>query len=137
MDTRSQDDGGCPLNRRGALGLVILLVAMLMSACGSFHPRPMSEVPFLARTVSQEKGKGRVTVAVPTGAESTQLFGVPLATKGIQPVWLRIENHDTVRISRINGIFAPPPGRMPLMLAGDHCLRLPLHAPPSAPRQPA
>src|SRR5215470_8889220 len=34
-----------------------------------------------------------------------------------------------VRIGRINGIFAPPPGRMPLMLAGDHCLRIPLHAP--------
>jgi hypothetical protein len=69
---------------------------MLMSGCGSFHPRPMSEVPFMERTVSQEKGKVRVTVAVPTAEESTQLFGVPLATKGIQPVWLRIENHDTV-----------------------------------------
>jgi hypothetical protein len=56
----------------------------------------MSEVPFMARAVSQEKGKVRVTVAVPTAEEGAQLFGVPVAAKGIQPVWLRIENHDTV-----------------------------------------
>src|SRR5262249_4607954 len=35
------------------------------------------------------------------------------------------------RIGRINGIFTPPPGRTPLMFAGDHCLRSPLHAPPA------
>ena len=32
---------------------------------------------------------------------------------------------------RINGIFAPLSGRTPLVLAGDHRLRLPLHAPPA------
>jgi hypothetical protein len=35
-------------------------------------------------------------VAVPTAGESARLFGVPLADNGIQPVWLKIENHDTV-----------------------------------------
>ena len=50
----------------------------------------------MARAVSQEKGKVRVTVAVPTAEEGAQLFGVPVAAKGIQPVWLRLENHDTV-----------------------------------------
>src|SRR5262249_22620206 len=37
----------------------------------------------------------------------------------------------TERIGRINGIFTPPPGRTPLMFAGDHCWRRPLHAPPA------
>src|SRR6516164_10488752 len=32
---------------------------------------------------------------------------------------------------RINGIFAPPPSRTPLVLAADHRLRLPRHAPPA------
>jgi LssY C-terminus len=73
-----------------------LWIVMLVAGCGSFHPRPVSEVPFMERAVSQENGKVRVTVAVPTAQESAQLFGAPLAAKGIQPVWLRIENHDSV-----------------------------------------
>jgi hypothetical protein len=36
----------------------------------------------------------RVTAAVPSAEESKALFGVPLYKKGIQPVWLEIENHD-------------------------------------------
>ena len=35
-------------------------------------------------------------MAVPTAGESARVFGVPLAAHGIQPVWLKIENHDTV-----------------------------------------
>ena len=37
----------------------------------------------------------RVTVAVLSAKESRQIFGVNLAGKGIQPVWVRVENHDT------------------------------------------
>jgi hypothetical protein len=68
----------------------------LVAGCGSFHPTPMREGWLHQRAVSQDKGKVQVTVAVPTAGESTRLFGVPLAAKGIQPVWLRIENRDTV-----------------------------------------
>lgn len=34
----------------------------------------------------------RVTVAVPDDRESTHYFGVPLGRRGIQPVWVKIEN---------------------------------------------
>ena len=37
----------------------------------------------------------RVTVGVPSADESRQIFGLPLATKDIQPVWLEIQNNDT------------------------------------------
>jgi hypothetical protein len=81
--------------RRGA-PITLLCMVALVAGCGSFHPMPMSEVSLQQRAVSQAKGKVRVTVAVPTAGESARLFGVPLAANGIQPVWLKIENHDTV-----------------------------------------
>ncbi len=34
----------------------------------------------------------RVTTAVPTALETVQIFGAGLYTKGIQPVWVRVEN---------------------------------------------
>jgi hypothetical protein len=42
--------------------------------------------------VTQTDGDLSVTVAVPTRRESEKLFGVALYDKGIQPVWLEIEN---------------------------------------------
>ncbi len=32
-------------------------------------------------------------MAVPSDEEAERLFGAPLARRGIQPVWVRIENH--------------------------------------------
>jgi hypothetical protein len=76
--------------------LALLWIVALVAGCGSFHPTPLREVSLHQRAVSQDKGKVRVTVAVPTAGESARLFGVPLAANGIQPVWLKMENHDTV-----------------------------------------
>ena len=74
--------------------IALLWIVALVAGCGSFHPTPMRAVSLHQRAVSQDKGKVRVTVAVPTTGESARLFGVPLAAIGIQPVWLKIENHD-------------------------------------------
>lgn len=52
----------------------------------------MASVPFLERAPTQTRDGIRVTVAVPSDEESERLFGVSLAEKGIQPVWLQIEN---------------------------------------------
>jgi hypothetical protein len=76
--------------------IALFCIVVLVGGCGSFHPTPMSEVSLHERAVWQEKAKVRVTVAVPTAGESARVFGVPLAANGIQPVWLKIENHDTV-----------------------------------------
>ena len=96
MDRRSHDRSDRWRNPRGGGAVAILWAVMLVAGCGSFHATPISEAPFLARAVSQEKGNVRVTVAVPTAEEGAQVFGVPVAAQGIQPVWLRLENHDTV-----------------------------------------
>src|SRR5262245_2914300 len=71
--------------------LVLFLVAT--AGCAGYRPEPISSVPFLARSQTKSEHGIRVTVAVPSDEESEQLFGVRLATEGIQPVWLLIENH--------------------------------------------
>ncbi len=45
-----------------------------------------------SRAETQENANAEVTVAVLDAAESADLFGVPLARRGIQPVHLRIVN---------------------------------------------
>jgi hypothetical protein len=56
-----------------------------------YLPDP-GETGFMARAETQDDPRARVTVAVLTGPESHRLFGVDLARRGIQPVFLRIEN---------------------------------------------
>jgi hypothetical protein len=68
-----------------------------------YDPTP-SATEFLARAASQEDARARVTVAVMATAESRRFFGVDLARRGIQPVFIRIENHsaDSVRLQMVN-----------------------------------
>jgi hypothetical protein len=54
----------------------------------------MEEVPFLERAQTQVEDNVRVTAAVPSAKETREIFGVPLYKRGIQPVWLEIENKD-------------------------------------------
>jgi|688.fasta_scaffold31284_7 hypothetical protein len=51
-----------------------------------------AEAGYLKRAQVQEDPRARVTVAVLAGTESHRLFGVDLARRGIQPVFVRIEN---------------------------------------------
>ncbi len=71
-------------------GIFILSV----SGCAKFNPRPIEEVPFLERAQTQDKGNVRVTAAVPSAEESKRLFGVHTYKRGVQPIWLEIENKD-------------------------------------------
>ena len=48
---------------------------------------------FMARAQTQEGSQVKVTAAVLDAAESDRLFGVPLARRGIQPVYLSIVNN--------------------------------------------
>ena len=70
---------------------------MALYGCAvSQKPRPFHDVPFMERSQSKVDGEVRVTVAVLSADESRQLFGVKLAEKGIQPVWVRVQNSDTM-----------------------------------------
>ena len=76
---------------------VAFLSIMVVYGCTIYQkPRPSFDVPFRERSQSKVDGDVRVTVAVLSAEESRQLFGVNLAGKDIQPVWIRVQNADTV-----------------------------------------
>ena len=91
MSSRST---GATLPRKdlALLSIALLLHALSLPGCVSYKPQPIAEAPFMDRTVSEERAGLRVTTAALGQKESADLFGVPLANNGIQPVWLEIVN---------------------------------------------
>jgi hypothetical protein len=76
-----------------------------------YTPRP-EERPFLDRAEVQRGDELVVRVAVLDDRESERFFGVPLARRGIQPVWLQISNHGKghyrLRLASIDPNYYPP-----------------------------
>ena len=76
---------------------VVFISTIAVSGCTVYQkPRPFFDVPFRERAMSKVNGEVKVTVAVLSAEESRQLFGVNLAGKDIQPVWVRVQNADSV-----------------------------------------
>ena len=85
--------------RHRSLYLFIVAMTIIVVTCGCTiyqKPRPVFDVPFRERSHSKIDGEVKVTVAVLSAEESRQLFGVNLAGQGIQPVWIRVQNADTI-----------------------------------------
>lgn len=74
--------------------LVALLLPLLGGACAKFRPHSSRDAEFHQRVQTQEQGKLKVSVAALSDKESKYYFGVPLAKKRIQPVWLKVVNDD-------------------------------------------
>jgi hypothetical protein len=76
-----------------------------------YTPRP-DERPFLNRAVVQRDDELVVSAAVLDHQESERFFGVPLARRGIQPVWLQISNQGQnafrLRPASIDPSYFPP-----------------------------
>ena len=81
-----------------------------------YTPDP-DEGGFLTRSQSQENDRAAVTVAVPSPDESRRFFGVDLARRGIQPVFLRITNR-TAGSVRLQMVGIDPRYFTPLEAAG-------------------
>jgi hypothetical protein len=83
-----------------------LLVSVLIWASGRFiynlfyiwRPSPIEDVPFLDHALTQVSSQVTVTAAALGPVESYQVFGVPLALRGVQPVWLEITNQEAVPV---------------------------------------
>jgi hypothetical protein len=70
-------------------------VVLLASGCAStFETVPLEQVPFAERAQRQSEENVRVTAAVLSAEESELIFSLDLYARGIQPVWLEIENND-------------------------------------------
>jgi len=78
-----------------AVVIIAFIAIKAVYKSATFKPQPFFEVPFRERSQSKFDENVRVTVAVLSAKESRKIFGVNLAGEGIQPVWVRVENHDT------------------------------------------
>jgi hypothetical protein len=76
-----------------------------------YAPQPTQQA-FLERAEVQRDDEFVVSVAVPDDRESERLFGVPLARRGIQPVWLKITNGSAqpcrLRLANLDPNYYPP-----------------------------
>ncbi|UCH73724.1 MAG: LssY C-terminal domain-containing protein [Rhodospirillales bacterium] len=86
-----------PFSRRW---LAAAVVCLAVAGCGSrsFQPESAASVGLLARAEVQSEDGLTVRAAVPGREETERLFGVPLYDRGIQPVWLEIENRGPARV---------------------------------------
>jgi hypothetical protein len=81
-----------PLHKWWITYTVSLMLAV--SGCATYNPRPIDEVPFMERARTQYEANVEITAAVPSAEESKKIFGVDIYRRGVQPIWLKIENKD-------------------------------------------
>lgn len=74
------------------LTLLLTLHVVWLEGCVSYRPKAIDEVPFQDRALTDRDGGVRVTTAALGRDEAQQLFGVNVGRRGVQPVWLEIEN---------------------------------------------
>jgi hypothetical protein len=83
------------------MAFIVLVSTVLLSACTA-PPELFVQIPegdYRERIQIQEANDVRVSAAVPSAQETTEIFGKPLYKRGIQPVWLKIENNRSEAIT--------------------------------------
>lgn len=83
------------------LWILVLAVACLAARFTFYcvvpwNPSPVAEVPFLDHAKTETSGNVQVTVSALGPQEGHGVFGVPLAVRGIQPVWVEVVNGESV-----------------------------------------
>jgi hypothetical protein len=93
-----------PRLRVGFSFVIYVTLALLLSGCAtqSYHYESTSSFPIRDRAKSETKGQITISASVPGKAEAQAIFGIPIYDRGIQPVWLNIENNSEERVR-----FAP------------------------------
>jgi hypothetical protein len=76
-------------------GLAVALVVLGLGGCAGPRPVAVSEAAYETRAVTQQGDGLAVTAVALSDQESRAVFGVPLASFDVQPVWIRIENQST------------------------------------------
>jgi len=76
-------------------GFAAALVSAALAGCASAPPlSPEAALDYKRRAVDRSDGEVSVSIAVLSAEESATIYGVPLATRSIQPVWIEVENRD-------------------------------------------
>jgi hypothetical protein len=81
---------------RRALATAAIAATGMLGGVTTAAEHPVAHPAYAER--AQTATQGRVTVAASalSADESAAVYGAPLAEKGIQPVWIVVENHDDV-----------------------------------------
>jgi hypothetical protein len=79
------------VNRR----LAAVVIAFALCGCGAATLQSAGERSYKSRAVNRDEGGVRVSASVLSAQESAEVYGVPLAAKGIQPVWVEVQDNDT------------------------------------------
>lgn len=70
------------------------LGAIALALVGCSSTPPATGLDYKSRAATRMEGDLRVSAAVLSADESTTVYGVPLATRSIQPVWIEVENRE-------------------------------------------
>jgi len=72
----------------------LICLSLCMNACATFKkPASINEAPIFERALTKEDNGIRVSTSVLGDEEARQIFGIDLARKKIQAVWIEIENN--------------------------------------------
>ena len=82
----------------------------------NYHPDPQDR-PFLGRLTRQQRDGLKVAVAVLSDRESVKFFGTHLARRGVQPVWIEVDNQ-AAEVQRLDLFSLDPSYYTPLEAAG-------------------
>jgi hypothetical protein len=77
------------INKITFIGLISLSI---VTGCAPFEAQPVLD--YESRSITRNHGGVSVSISVLSDKESREIYGVPLADKDIQPVWIQVENAD-------------------------------------------
>jgi len=92
-----------PINPNSRFFSLCLGSLLFLAGCAGrpYISNDVSTASFLDRKITQEQELIRVKAAVPDASETAELFGLSLYEKGVQPVWMEVENNsaNSLRLS--------------------------------------
>ena len=74
----------------------LLVLSLTLSGCVAYRPKTSDRSSFMERAQSQTRNNLTVTLTVLSNKEAKKFFGTSLSKKGVQPVWLEIENQGKI-----------------------------------------
>ena len=81
------------MEKRSIMVGSLICLALFINACATFKKPPtINEAPILERALTKEDNGIRVSTSVLGDEEAWQIFGIDLAHKKIQAVWIEVEN---------------------------------------------
>lgn len=96
--------GGLDMQTKKFLFLLLFLSIYLSGCAGTFNPQPIDEARYRNRAEAQTDGDIQILAVVLSREESEAVFDLDLYDKGIQPIWLEVDNRSEERI------WIPPVG---------------------------